>query len=224
MSRASERTRRTGNARARGRAANVIERVVSATAEELSRVGYAAMRVEDVAALSGVHKTTIYRRWPTKTELVAATITTMMKRGEGLGAIDTGAVRRDLRASLLSVLDLKPAEQGILRIMQTERGIPEVNTLAHRFRDALFRMRVTMVERGIARGELPRSVDPQLIVDLISAPVQRALLFNERVDARYVDRVLDLVLAGAAACASEASIGGARRQAAKRRRKARTKP
>jgi AcrR family transcriptional regulator len=39
-------------------------KAVEATAEELSRVGYAAMRVEDVAARSGVHKTTIYRRWP----------------------------------------------------------------------------------------------------------------------------------------------------------------
>lgn len=75
------RTRRTGNARTRGRAANVVHRVVSATADELSRVGYAALRVEDVAARSGVHKTTIYRRWPTKTELVAATIMMMIDRG-----------------------------------------------------------------------------------------------------------------------------------------------
>lgn len=34
--------------------------------------------------------------------------------------------------------------------------IPEVNALARRFRDELHAMRVTMVERGIARGELPK--------------------------------------------------------------------
>jgi AcrR family transcriptional regulator len=191
--------------------------VVVATAEELRRVGYAAMRVEDVAARSGVHKTTIYRRWPTKPELVAATITTMIERSEGRGAIDTGTVRGDLRKSLLAVLDLKPSEQGILRIMQVERAIPEVNALARRFRDELHGMRLTMVKRGIARGELPKGADVKLIVDLVSAPVQNALLLDESWNARYVDRVLDVVLAGAAACAREAAARTARRRSAKGR-------
>ena len=169
------------------------------------------MRVEDVAVRSGVHKTTIYRRWPTKPELVAATLATMMQQREGFAAIDTGTVRGDLRQSLLGVLDLKPSEQGILRVMQVERGIPEVNALAHRFRDEVHRMRLTMVERGIARGELPKGVDAKLIVDLVSGPVQRALLFNESVDPSYLDRVLDVVLAGAAASASVARARKARK-------------
>ena len=215
-SQVSEGTRRTGNARTRGRAAKVVDRVVKATAEELSRVGYAAMRVEDVATRSGVHKTTIYRRWPTKEELVAATIATMIQRSEGRAAIDTGTVRGDLRQSLLMVLDLKPTEQGVLRIMQVERAIPEVNALARRFRDEIHRLRLTMVQRGIARGELPEGADAKLIVDLVSAPVQRALLFNESVDASYLDRVIDVVLAGAAACAPEAAARAARRRSAKR--------
>jgi AcrR family transcriptional regulator len=203
----------------------VVERVVSATADELSRVGYAALRVEDVAARSGVHKTTIYRRWPTKAELVAATITTMIAPSAQRGAIDTGTVRGDLRASLLSVLNLKPSEQGILRVMQLERVIPEVNALARRFRDELHRMRMTMVQRGIARGELPAGIDAKLIVDLVSAPVQRALLFDESVDATQLDSVLDVVLCGAAACASKPPIRGARKRAAKgpRKRKSRAR-
>jgi AcrR family transcriptional regulator len=159
------------------------------------------MRVEDVAARSGVHKTTIYRRWPTKEDLVAATLTTMMKASEKFAAVDTGAVRRDLRASLVSLLELNPTEQGILRIMQVERAIPAVNAMANQFRDALRAMRLTMVRRGVTRGELPAGVDPELIVDLVSAPAQMALLFNEPMDARYLDRVLDVVLAGAVACA-----------------------
>ena len=215
MPQGAEPTRRTRNARTRGRAAKVVDRVVKTTAEELSRVGYAAMRVEDVAARSGVHKTTIYRRWPTKSELVAATITMMMKRSERRAAIDTGTARGDLRQSLLGVLDLKPSELGILRIMQVERALPEVNALARRFRDELHRMRLTMVERGIARGELPKGVDAKLIVDLVSAPVQRALLFDESVDASYLDRVLDVVLAGAAACTPKPKTRGARRRSAK---------
>ena len=179
-----------------------MERVIVATVEELNRVGYAAMRIEDVAARSRVHKTTIYRRWTTKAELVAATITTLLSRRAPVSAIDTGTVRGDLRASMLGVLDLKPSEQGILRVMQVERGIPEVNALAQRLSHALHGMRLAMVQRGIARGELPGAVDAVLVVDLVSAVVQRALLLDEKLDAPYLDRVLDVVLAGACARAS----------------------
>jgi AcrR family transcriptional regulator len=203
MSQGPEGTRRTINARTRGRAEKVVQRVVSATAEELNRVGYAAMSIEDVAARSGVHKTTIYRRWTTKAELVAATITALMAESAPRGAIDTGTVRGDLRASMVGVLGLKPSQQGILRIMQVERGIPEVNALARRFSQALHSMRLAMVQRGISRGELPQGVDATLIVDLVSALVQRALLFDEKLEARYLDRAVDVVLAGAAACAPE---------------------
>jgi AcrR family transcriptional regulator len=209
MAQPVERTRRTANLRTRGRAAGVVQRVFSATAEELSRVGYAAMRVEDVAARSGVNKTTIYRRWPTKAELVAAT---MIEHGKQRTVIDTSTLRGDLRASLLGAFQLKRSEQGMLRIMQMERAVPEVEELARRFRHALERMRLAMVHRGIARGELPKEVDAQLVVDLVSAPTQRALLFNEMIVESYIDRVLDVVLAGAAACASKAQTTSAKRK------------
>jgi AcrR family transcriptional regulator len=188
--------------RVRGRAARVLQRVLAATAEQLGRVGYGAMRVEDVAARSGVNKTTIYRRWRTKAELVAATATAMVEQGKQRMVIDTGTVRGDLHASLLSVLDLKPSERGILRMVQAEGAIPEVAALARRLSAELYRARLAMVNRGIERGELPDGVDAKLIVDLVSAPVYRALLANQTLDARYVERVVDIVLSGAAARAS----------------------
>src|SRR5690349_6416286 len=77
-------TRRTMDARTKGRAAEVVERVLLASAEVLGEVGYAAFRVEDVAARSGVNKTTIYRRWPTRPELVAATMRRIKPTAEGV--------------------------------------------------------------------------------------------------------------------------------------------
>ena len=54
-----------------GRSARVREAVLAATAAELSERGFAAMTIEDIATRSGVHKTTIYRRWSTLSQLVA---------------------------------------------------------------------------------------------------------------------------------------------------------
>jgi AcrR family transcriptional regulator len=205
-------TRRTGKARAGGRAASVVDRVVTATFEELSRVGYAAMRVEDVAARSGVNKTTIYRRWPTKAELLTNAVIEFAKNR--MPVIDTGTLRGDLHASLLAAFELNPYEQGVLRAIQTERSAEAVDAFARRMRDQLRESRLAMVQKGISRGELPQGVDAALVVELVSAPVQRALLFNESMDSAGIERVLDVVLAGAAADAAAGSLASKRKRGA----------
>jgi AcrR family transcriptional regulator len=195
----SSRTRRTLGARPQGRAADVVERVLAATAEELSRQGYAALRVEDVATRSGVNKTTIYRRWPTRAALVAASLDAVLSAPT---APDTGSLRKDLRASLLESLALAtlPVGRALLRLMQTERSHPEVEALTRKLRETQRSARLRLVERAIARGELPATTSASLIVDLVSAPVlTRAVTFGEVVDERYVDSVLDIVLRGAGA-------------------------
>jgi len=222
MPKAIQVSRKTANVRVRGRAADVVARVMDATTHELSRVGYAAMRIEDVAARSGVNKTTIYRRWATKPELVSEVINQQVAQAFGQGAAftlaETGTLRGDLRASLLMGVGLSPAHLTILRIVQTERTVPEIDAITQRLRDAVRRSRVTLVQRAIARGELPKSTDAELVVDLVSAPVQRALLFNERLDASYIDRVLDVVLAGAAALGSKAAASTRTRNNGHKRR------
>jgi hypothetical protein len=55
-----------------------------------------------------------------------------------------------------------------------------------------------MIERGIARGELPRATDPSLVADMVIGAVSRRLLsFRQTIDESYVDAVLDIVLTGA---------------------------
>ena len=85
------------------------------------------------------------------------------------------------------------------RVVQTERTVPEIDAITRELRAGFLRMRIAMVERAVARGELPKGVDASLIVDLVSAPVQQALLFSERLDPGYVERVIDVVVAGATA-------------------------
>jgi AcrR family transcriptional regulator len=57
-----------------GRSAQVRRTVLDAALAELSAVGYAAFTIDGVARRSGVHKTTIYRRWNGPGQLVADAI------------------------------------------------------------------------------------------------------------------------------------------------------
>jgi AcrR family transcriptional regulator len=187
--------RRTGGTRVRGRAARVVDAVLRATGEELCLVGYAALRIEDIAARSGVNKSTIYRRWPSKADLVRAAITELT---EHTVAIDTGSVREDLRESLLRLSRLHeiPKWRGIMSTI-ANRSDPDVDELADQLRDQQHAMRVAMIERGIARGELPAAINAELVADLVTGPVFRRMFnFMENVDAGYIDQVLDIVFAG----------------------------
>lgn len=191
------RTRRTEGLRRGGRSARVVEDVLRATLHELARVGYGAMRIDDVAALSGVNKTTIYRRWPTKLELVQATIE--MHRDEP-PLPDTGTLRGDLvRALEDSVMRFaSPEKLAVLRMFQTERGNPEVEALGRRIRTEHRKARRVLVERAIARGELPSTTDPALVVEIVLSTVySRVFTHGDPVDRPFLESVVDLVIAGA---------------------------
>src|SRR6266487_2194893 len=85
--------RRTLGTRPGGRSRRVVDEILRATAEELSTSGYAGLRIEDVAARSGVNKTTIYRRWPRKSDLVSAAL---LHLWADEAPPDTGSLREDL--------------------------------------------------------------------------------------------------------------------------------
>lgn len=193
--------RRTRGAQRTGRAARVVSSVLRATGEELSRVGYAALRVEEVAERAGVNKTTIYRRWPGKAELVADAIREYV--GGQAPLPDTGSLRGDLIAYLADLASGRqsPEIRGILSTL-TSRTEPTVEILARELRLAERGRRTELIQRGIERGELPKTVNAEILGDLFSAPVLRKILnLGEEVERSYIEYVVDITLAGAAAAA-----------------------
>jgi len=193
--------RRTNGVQRQGRAAKVVAAVLQATGEELNRVGYANLRVDEVAERAGVNKTTIYRRWPTKAVLVSDALDSHFQTERPLP--DTGSLRGDILDYLGNMVTL--ARTSMWRGMLTAlsgRTDPEVEIVARKLylRERGFRTR--LVQRAIDRGELPRAVDAELIGDLFSAPILRRLLtFGEDVEREYMESVIDVTLAGAAVAA-----------------------
>src|SRR5205085_4108016 len=89
---------RTG-IRVGGRSARVVAAVLQTTLEVLGQAGYNGLRIEDVALQAGVNKTTIYRRWPTRADLVIAALTTLAVPPT---AIETGSLESDLSATFMT--------------------------------------------------------------------------------------------------------------------------
>jgi hypothetical protein len=92
----------------------------------------------------------------------------------------------------------RPEGRAVARLMTTERVDPEVEDLCRVLKDESRARRAQLITRAGERGELPKDVDPYLVVDCIFAPVMsRILRFNERVDRETCERLIDLVVTGA---------------------------
>ncbi len=181
-----------------GRATRVVSSVLQATIEELARLGYQALRVEDVAIRASVNKTTIYRRWPTKTDLVIAAL---REASLDLDFIpDTGSVRGDMLALLehSSHMNDSTAVRAFISLILAEFVAPEIARLVSVMRFEYRERWIGIVRRGMARGELPATTSAHLLAELFaSVPTMRKLRNDEPLDADTREAIVDLLLAGA---------------------------
>jgi AcrR family transcriptional regulator len=204
----------TRGIRCGGRSARVVEAVLQATTAELARSGYEALRIEDVASRAGVNKTTIYRRWPTKAELVAAALCSCDDACKE--APDTGSLRRDLLELLRETSNrmTAPERRGVARVMMTEVAHPEVASIGLTLRREFFARWRTVIRRAASRGELPARSDAELICQTIAGVVlMRLLQFGEELDDAFLLSVVDLVLVGAK---NGGAVGSPRRPSRRR--------
>jgi AcrR family transcriptional regulator len=176
----------------------VVQAVLAATLEELAHAGYGALRFEDIATRAGVNKTTIYRRWPTKSGLVRAALLSVV--GEMIAPPNTGALRSDLLAMSRQMASLITSAQGqsIFRMLMSEKADEELFELTNGLREDHSAAPRQVIEQAIARGELPSGTDPLLVVEtMIGAIHQRAFALREPITEAYLTQLVDLLLVGA---------------------------
>jgi AcrR family transcriptional regulator len=181
------------------RVARTRATVLGAAIDLLAERGYSGFSVERVVERTGVAKTTLYRHWPTRDDLLAAAIAEL----DGAGPLpDTGAVRQDL-------LDLLARRVQAARTPQWERCMPalveaaarhpELAAMIARLTSQILAQIETLLGRGIERGELRDGLDPQLAASgLIGPIVFRRLLLHEAPTLLRVTAVIDLLMQGIA--------------------------
>ncbi|MEM9610277.1 MAG: TetR/AcrR family transcriptional regulator [Actinomycetota bacterium] len=194
---------RVGQRRPGGRAARVRASVLDATTAVLDEVGYDGLSIEVVASRAGVHKTTVYRRWPTKPELVGEAVQAQAE--VDIPVPDTGSLREDLRLLARSIIATNTSDAGSLRsrsLIAASTGSDELTRALHGFWAQRMAITGVIVERAIARGEVAEGVDPTLVIEAVAGPLWlRLLLTGEPLDDELADAVADLAAAGAQAIA-----------------------
>jgi AcrR family transcriptional regulator len=190
----------TDTRRRRGPSRLVRTAAIDATLAELAEGGYSALSLEKVARRAGVHKTTLYRRWGTREELV---LEAMLERAdEQISVPDTGSLRDDLLelARTAAANAASPEVSAMARAVAAES--PHDSRLAaanRRFWAERLTLDCVIVERAIERGEVAVGTDPRRVIESVLGPIHlRLLLTGEPVDRRFLEGIVDTVVDGIA--------------------------
>ncbi|WP_326657905.1 MULTISPECIES: TetR/AcrR family transcriptional regulator [unclassified Streptomyces] len=207
LSRSHPKPSRTG----RPRSVAADEAILEATRASLVDLGWSKLTMGDVATRAGVAKTTLYRRWAGKNELVVDAVAVLF---DELELPDLGSLSADVQAVVLQFAALleRPETQTALMAVVAESTRDEA--LRTRIRDSIVNRQKRLVlqgrQRAQERGELPVEQDEataaltaDLIFDVIAgAVVHRALVSAEPVDEDWARRFTLLLLAGLGAAAA----------------------
>jgi AcrR family transcriptional regulator len=190
-----------GPVRGRPRDPRADRAILTATFAQLVDVGYGALSIEAVAAAAGVGKTTIYRRWPSKRDLVVAALATETPFAPPPRDIDSRtALGLFVRQAIAMLID-----SGAIRILgsllvedQREPGLLEA------FRQRILGPRRGLVEAmlraGIERGEIRPDIEPLVVTEMIAGAVfgHHAIL-GLTADEAWIESLVDHVWAAIAA-------------------------
>jgi len=182
----------------RPRDARADDAILDAAVEILAEQGPSGFTVDAVAARAGVGKATIYRRWSSRGALLLDTA--HHRIGLEVDDPDTGTVAGDMVVTLVDLgRKLRETHAGrVLPVVMSEAAInPEMRPILAGFVADRRRLPTAIIERAVARGELPRDTDVQLLLDVLGGTVFfRVLLSDSPVDEPVIRRLVERVLAG----------------------------
>lgn len=171
--------------------------MLKATIELLSEVGFDGISMDAIAARAKVGKTTIYRRYTNKEELVADAIENIK---EEIVSPDTGTLWGDLEALIQSAaqITLNPlGRQIVAMIISNKSNNPQFAQIYWtKYLQPRRESFATVIERAKARKEIKESLDPFLVFDSMSGMILYSLIFLPSSESweSYVRRVLQTFL------------------------------
>ena len=191
--------------RGRPRSEQADHAILRAATDLLAERGLPGMSIEEVAARAGVGKATVYRRWPTKGALALDAFLALYQGQQP--EPDTGTLRGDLLAALrgwVRAVTRTPAGRMLAGLIAAAQHDPD---LAVAWRDhvmgPLRARHIVMLDRAIARGEIPADTDKDVVLDLLFGAAYHRLLHGHRpLSDRFVCHVVETIVTGTADGAS----------------------
>jgi AcrR family transcriptional regulator len=161
--------------------------VLTATADLVSERGYDNTTIEGVSDRCGVARSTIYRHWPDKKQLVVEAVKSRLTLDPD---IDSGSVKEDIER-FLGELVAWFSDDGVVMIalsmLSAAHCDPELGKLHTDATRARRNHLVRLIERGKQRGELPEGLDAEdAAAELAGAIFYKRVVLHETISPDYV--------------------------------------
>lgn len=185
----------------RKRGAALEDAILEATFAEISEVGYTAFTVEGVAARARTGKASIYRRWPTKQELVMDALLQRMPTPEDCG------ISLEIDDSVSTVDALYGVARAIAKVLTSPTGDamraikcealsdPELaRMIDDRFQAPRREAMLGLLRRGVERGEVRPGAASVLVADVLPAILtHRVILAREALTEKDLTAIMEQV-------------------------------
>ncbi len=184
--------------RGRPRSVDAHRRILDATLSICATEGYRDLTIESVARNAGVGKSTIYRHWRSKRELIQEAIA---RESENLGRnMDSGDLEKDLRTFIANLVRLlsSPTGSAMAHLVGEAQSNPTVGALVAATWDVHRRGAVVkLIESHVPEMEVRAGVDPERVSEAIFGSLfMRRIIMGAVLGEADVDQVADLVLHG----------------------------
>ncbi len=192
--------------------------IFRATLEELASADYGALSIDSVAKRAGVNKTTIYRRWPTKAELVSGALNALTD--EIVCAPSAGSLRADLLEIGRRMRDVAMSleGQGLARLGVLRAPDPDLADVAEHLRVRRERKLEQLLATALERNELAKGADLPLLLDMLGGLLHvRFFVKGDGVDDLVLVRAVDILLHGAQTASSKLERKNKKRKRARKR-------
>jgi AcrR family transcriptional regulator len=188
----------------RPRSAEADDAIAHAALALLAESGFDGVTVEAVAQRAGVARSTVYRRYPGKPELLVTVL--QHACGATFDDPDTGSVVGDLVAvaeALHLSLDTTDLGRALPAVIAAAAVHPEVARAHRTFVAGRRRVALASVRRGIERGEVDPGVEPDTLVDLVVGPVfHRHFVSGRPISEGWIAQIVERAVRGCAPAGS----------------------
>lgn len=170
-------------------------KVLDVTAELLLERGFAGASVDEITRRSGVAKTTIYRHWPTRGDLLRDACSSI---GTPLEIPETGSFAGDVTALLTSLAHLLRSEKWtsvLPSVIDAAERDPDIAAMYRKLQEGYSAPLLSIIQRAMQRGELAKTTDAALLVAALTGPLfYRRWFSREPLTSAFAKQIVCLVL------------------------------
>lgn len=188
------------------RAAQILNGVIDTVIE----VGYDRLTFDAVAGKVHASKATLYRKWPTKAELVVAAIEHLKAQGAPEGLPDTGSLAGDLTFHYCDDPDYNDRSMMVFgAVIPAIHRDPELTSV---FTERFMKPRMAQIREVIRRAQQRGEVGPDADIDQLAAVLPAAITYRvlttgECPDENFVGKVIEHVMLPACRASVECTAG-----------------